>query len=83
MVSTTHAVQTPTVVLYDIMCEAANRVRGRIVRLHDENPSGAEGYKAQLIDLQDRVDAVDVDDRVAIAAMTTQLRSEYDGLLAV
>lgn len=82
MVSTTHAVQTPTVVLYDIMREAATRVRGEIIGARYDDPASAATFSAQLAALTDRVDAVDVDDRDRIIAMTAELREQYERFTA-
>lgn len=74
---------TPTVVLYDIMREAATRVRGEIIGARYDDPTGSAAYSAQLTELADRVDAVDVDDRDSILTMTADLREQYDRFTAV
>lgn len=71
----------PTVVLYDVMREAANRLRGELVRLADLHPALAEVYRLARLDIVRRADAVDAHDRVAITAMDSAFRAELDELL--
>lgn len=72
------AALTPTVVLYDIMREAATRVSGELIGARYDDPARAEQLREQLYALQDRVDSVDVDDRASIIAMTVELRERYE-----
>lgn len=70
--------RTPTVMLYDIMREAWTRVRGELIGARYDDPTGAAGYTEQLRALDERVEAVDVDDRDSILAMTAELREQYE-----
>lgn len=85
MTLTSSATRIPTVVLYDIMHEAATRVRGTLVALQDQHPENADSYRQQrlaIADLVNAVDAVDADDRAAIQRITDELRAEFDKLNA-
>lgn len=65
----------PTVVLYDIMREAANRVRGRLVALEDAKTLSVDQSRKAQRDLQDSVDKVDASDRVQVLTLTATLRN--------
>lgn len=82
MTLTSSQTRVPTVVLYDIMTEAATRVRGALVALQDKHPENADAYLREDIALMDTVEAVDPDDRDAIARTTEALRAEFDRLSA-
>jgi len=82
MTATNSPEHIPTVVLYDIMHEAATRVRGVLVALQDQDPEHAPHYRKRRQAIADLVDSIDVDDRDAIARTTTDLRAEYDRLNA-
>lgn len=82
MTLTSSATRIPTVVLYDIMHEAATRVRGTLVALQDQHPENADSYRQQRLAIVELVDAVDADDRAAIQRTTDQLRAEFDKLNA-
>lgn len=72
----------PTVVLYDVMREVANRLRGELVYLERENPDKAAQLLQARIDVSRRADAVDPQDRAAIAAADAQFRAELAALQA-
>ncbi len=82
MTLTSSATRIPTVVLYDIMHEAATRVRGTLVALQDQHPENADTYRQQRLAIVELVDAVDADDRAAIQRTTEDLRAEFDKLNA-
>ncbi|GAA4484609.1 hypothetical protein [Microbacterium panaciterrae] len=82
MTLTSSATRIPTVVLYDIMHEAATRVRGTLVALQDQHPENADSYRQQRLAIADLVNAVDADDRAAIQRTTDELRAEFDKLNA-
>ena len=82
MTLTSSATRIPTVVLYDIMHEAATRVRGTLVALQDQHPEDADSYRQQRLAIADLVNAVDADDRAAIQRTTEDLRAEFDKLNA-
>ena len=82
MTLTRSATRIPTVVLYDIMHEAATRVRGTLVALQDQHPEDADSYRQQRLAIADVVNAVDADDRAAIQRTTEDLRAEFDKLNA-
>ena len=82
MTLTRSATRIPTVVLYDIMHEAATRVRGTLVALQDQHPEDADSYRQQRLAIADLVNAVDADDRAAIQRTTEDLRAEFDKLNA-
>lgn len=82
MTLTSSATRIPTVVLYDIMHEAATRVRGTLVALQDQHPENADSYRQQRLAIVELVDAVDADDRAAIQRTTEELRAEFDKLNA-
>jgi len=64
------------IVAYDIMWEAANRLRGLYVQeIRDAGDDGPAIRK--LWEIRDEVEAVDPDDIVAQRAMTEKLRREY------
>ncbi|OZB85282.1 MAG: hypothetical protein B7X41_07605 [Microbacterium sp. 14-71-5] len=69
MTLTSSATRIPTVVPYDIMHEAATRVRGTLVVLQDQHPESAESYRQQRVAIADLVDA---DDRAAIQRTTDE-----------
>ena len=72
----------PTVVLYDVMRETANRLRGRLSHLQDVHPeSGAELLQAR-VNVARRADAVDAQDRAAIAEADAAFRAELAQLPA-
>ncbi len=66
----------PTVVKYDVMREAANRLRGRLVALEDARPDEATHFQQQRIDVSRRARAVDAQDRAAIAKADAVFRAE-------
>ncbi|WP_296193789.1 hypothetical protein [uncultured Microbacterium sp.] len=72
----------PTVVLYDVMREAANRLRGELVQLEREHPAEAADYRHARYSVADRADAVDATDRRAIAEADADFRAELAQLLA-
>ena len=76
------AAQIPTVVLYDVMREAANRLRGELVHLEREHPEDAGKYRQARFDVSDRADAVDARDRRAITAADAAFRAELAQLHA-
>lgn len=80
MTPTTRHDRIPTVVRYDIMQEAATRLRGALVALQDQHPDRADELSARRLAIADLIDAVDPDDRDAITATTEHLRTEYDDL---
>lgn len=80
MTPTTRHDRIPTVVRYDIMHETATRLRGALVALQDQHPDRAAQYQAWRLAISDLIDAVDPDDRDAIARTTEQLRTEYSDL---
>ncbi|MGW9159293.1 hypothetical protein [Microbacterium sp. NPDC055665] len=82
MTPTSSQTRVPTVVLYDIMSEAATRVRGALVTLTDKHPANADTYLRADIALMDQVAAVDPDDRDNIVRTTETLRAMYDQLSA-
>ena len=70
----------PTVVKYDVMREAANRLRGRLVALERANPTEAAFYLQARIDVTARANQVDAHDRAAIAAADAEFRAELSQL---
>lgn len=72
----------PTVVVYDVMREASNRLRGRLFALErqDTTPGARERVLAACAAIQDRVDAVDSRDRDAIVQLDAELRAEFAAL---
>lgn len=66
MTLTSSAMRIPTVVLYDIMHEAATRVRGTLVALQNQHPKNADSYWQPRLAIASLVSAVDIDDRAAI-----------------
>lgn len=75
-------VTTDPVVAYDVMCEVATRVGGRLSALQDQEQDDA--VRSQLFDtsveVERRVAAVDGHDLEAVRAMTEQLREQYASL---
>lgn len=72
----------PTVVLYDVMREAANRLRGRLSHLQDNRPQDGTELLQARIDVTRRADAVDARNRVEIAAADRAFREELAQLPA-
>ena len=72
----------PTVVFYDVMHEAATRVRGMLVGLYDDGTIDQERSLQASLLVAERVDRVPPDDRAAIVHMTTRLRTYYARLEA-
>lgn len=69
------ASRVPTVVFYDIMHEAATRVRGALVGLYDDGVIDQEQSLRASLAVAERVDRVPPEDRGAIIHMTTRLRA--------
>lgn len=82
MMTTPNQVRVPNVVLFDIMTEAATRVRGALIALTDKYPANADTYLRADITLMDQIGAVNPDDREQILTTTTALRAELDRLTA-
>lgn len=70
----------PTVVRYDVMREAANRLRGRLVALERAHADRSAFYLQARIDVTERANQVDPQDRAAIAAADAQFRAELSEL---
>ncbi|MCB1299373.1 MAG: hypothetical protein KDB08_10395 [Microthrixaceae bacterium] len=67
---------------YDIMHEAATRVRGVLVGLFDDGVIDREQSLQASLLVAERVDRVSPDDRAAIIDMTTRLRAYFARLEA-
>ena len=80
--TTKQLTQPPTVVLYDVLREASNRLQGRLIALEavDTRPDARERTIAACVAVDDRVAAVDPTDRVAIASLDAELRAELAAL---
>ncbi|MGN8027807.1 hypothetical protein [Microbacterium sp. 22242] len=75
--------RVPTVVFYDIMHEAATRVRGALVGLYDDGTIDPEQSLRASLAVAEQVDRVPPDDRTAIIHMTDRLRAYSARLDAV
>lgn len=75
--------RVPTVVFYDIMHEAATRVRGVLVGLYDDGMIDQEQSLRAGLAVAEQVDSVALDDRAAIIHMTDRLRAYFARLETV
>lgn len=75
--------RVPTVVFYDIMHEAATRVRGVLVGLYDDETIDQEQSLRASLAVAEQVERVPPDDRAAILHMTDRLRAYSARLEAV
>ena len=71
-----HPGSTDPVVVYDIMCEARNRLLGTYNALESDD----EAVIAFSLSLRDRVDAVDIDDLEAQRELTKAFAAERNAL---
>lgn len=75
--------RVPIVVFYDIMHEAATRVRGILVGLYDDGTIDQEHSLRASLAVAEQVERVPPDDRAAIIHMTDRLRAYSARLEAV
>ncbi|MBS1908223.1 MAG: hypothetical protein JST33_17045 [Actinobacteria bacterium] len=75
--------RVPTVVFYDIMHEAATRVRGALVGLYDDGTIDQEQSLRAALAVAEQIERVPPDDRAAITHMTDRLRAYFARLEAM